>query len=236
MNLKKRIEKTRRQLLRDDIYRRDDYRCRYCGRQFTRDQLTLDHVKPKARRGPSTRDNLVACCTACNKEKRDMSARDFMAIREQAMSDEYYTRLVTCHDCGRAYGGPGWIEAVLPHDLWAKVSPTGGAAGILCINCIATRCDRLGMEDVPVKLTAGPLVAAANAKLLEACRAGDAAIELYYEFRRCVIERLKRHPENPEWNYWNGKCESIDSEIRKSQNNLRAALAACNEQEAHDGQ
>jgi hypothetical protein len=212
MNLKKRIEKTRRQLLRDDIYRRDDYRCRYCGRQFTRDQLTLDHVKPKARRGPSTRDNLVACCTACNKEKRDMSARDFMAIREQAMSDEYYTRLVTCHDCGRAYGGPGWIEAVLPHDLWAKVSPTGGPAGILCINCIAIRCDRLGMEDVPVKLTAGPLIAeAANARLLAVKEAAE-------EYANCEGRRYDTH-------------EHQQVAIRAI-NNLRAAIAACHEQEA----
>jgi hypothetical protein len=215
MNLKKRIEKTRRQLLRDDIYRRDDYRCRYCGRQFTRDQLTLDHVKPKARRGPSTRDNLVACCTACNKEKRDMSARDFMVIREQAMSDEYYTRLVTCHDCGRAYGGPGWIEAVLPHDLWAKVSPTGGPAGILCINCIAIRCDRLGMEDVPVKLTAGPLIAeAANAKLLAGKQAAESLVVA-----------------------WSNKAQKVTSPLEKASifrcaSELSAALAACREQEA----
>jgi hypothetical protein len=229
MNLKKRIEKTRRQLLRDDIYRRDDYRCRYCGRQFTRDQLTLDHVKPKARRGPSTRDNLVACCTACNKEKRDMSARDFMVIREQAMSDEYYTRLVTCHDCGRAYGGPGWIEAVLPHDLWAKVSPTGGPAGILCINCIAIRCDRLGMEDVPVKLTAGPLIAeAANAKLLAVKQAAELALEHVTELRDAWMSGAIRECD--------GKGGTRSNRNVDVETNLRAAIAACREQESPDGQ
>lgn len=64
-----------------------------------------------------------------------------------------------CHDCGRAYGGLGWIEAVIPHETWAMISPSGDEGGILCIQCMATRLDRLQIENVSVKLTSGPMIA-----------------------------------------------------------------------------
>jgi hypothetical protein len=73
---------------------------------------------------------------------------------EASMND--YTG-IQCHDCGDQYGDPGWIEAVVPHDIWAKISPSKDEGGILCVMCIAKRCGRLGLEDVPVLLTAGPL-------------------------------------------------------------------------------
>lgn len=64
-----------------------------------------------------------------------------------------------CYDCGLLYGSDSWVEAVVPEYVWVKINPThdyGG--GILCINCIAKRCDEAGFCDVPVKITAGPLV------------------------------------------------------------------------------
>jgi len=63
---------------------------------------------------------------------------------------------VVCYDCGLPYGGDHWVEAVVPHDVWALISPSGNEGGILCINCMAARLARLGVEDVPLKITAGP--------------------------------------------------------------------------------
>lgn len=63
---------------------------------------------------------------------------------------------VRCHDCGLAYGGASWVEAVVPHETWAEISPTRNEGGILCINCMAARLAGLGMENVPLKITAGP--------------------------------------------------------------------------------
>ncbi len=63
---------------------------------------------------------------------------------------------VCCHDCGAPYGAADWIEAVIPHEIWRQISPTGDEGGILCIGCMAKRLVGLGMDDVPVKLTAGP--------------------------------------------------------------------------------
>lgn len=57
-----------------------------------------------------------------------------------------------CYDCGREYGGPGWIEAVIPDAIWAEISPTHNDGGILCISCIAERLEKRGLHHVPVWL------------------------------------------------------------------------------------
>lgn len=54
---------------RRNLFRRDDHRCQYCGRRGS--DLTLDHVLPRSRGGPTSWDNVVACCRSCNAKKRD---------------------------------------------------------------------------------------------------------------------------------------------------------------------
>lgn len=54
---------------RKNVFRRDDHVCQYCGRH-THD-LTLDHVLPRSRGGPTSWENVVACCKGCNAKKRD---------------------------------------------------------------------------------------------------------------------------------------------------------------------
>lgn len=51
---------------RQNIFKRDAYRCVYCG---TRDRLTLDHVLPRSRGGRDTWQNLVTACQKCNTYK-----------------------------------------------------------------------------------------------------------------------------------------------------------------------
>ncbi len=60
---------------------------------------------------------------------------------------------VQCYDCELDYGGPGWIEAIIPDKVWIKISPTKDEGGILCINCISRRLEKRGYKDVPVWLT-----------------------------------------------------------------------------------
>lgn len=51
------------------LFRRDDHRCLYCGSQFTRQELTRDHVLPKSRGGKDRWQNVVAACRRCNWHK-----------------------------------------------------------------------------------------------------------------------------------------------------------------------
>ena len=46
------------------VYRRDGYKCRYCGADGV--PLTVDHLVTWESGGPSTPENLVACCRKCN--------------------------------------------------------------------------------------------------------------------------------------------------------------------------
>ncbi|MBN2386808.1 MAG: HNH endonuclease [Anaerolineales bacterium] len=54
-------------MTRREVFRRDGYRCQYCGRRTT--DLTLDHVLPKRLEGEHTWTNVVAACSACNHRK-----------------------------------------------------------------------------------------------------------------------------------------------------------------------
>jgi 5-methylcytosine-specific restriction endonuclease McrA len=58
----------RRKITRRAVFARDNWTCQYCG---SRQQLTVDHVIPRSKGGPSTWDNIVAACAPCNRRKGD---------------------------------------------------------------------------------------------------------------------------------------------------------------------
>ena len=57
--------------MRFSIYKRDGYRCCICGRSGAFDDLEIDHIKPIAKGGKSTYDNLQTLCHRCNQLKGD---------------------------------------------------------------------------------------------------------------------------------------------------------------------
>jgi HNH endonuclease len=61
------------------VWERDDYKCRYCGKQLTRFTATLDHVHPVAKGGKNSLENLVTACLECNSKKNVKPLGDFMA-------------------------------------------------------------------------------------------------------------------------------------------------------------
>ena len=65
----RRMPRQNRSVSRKGILLRDGSCCQHCGARLPSGSLTLDHVVPKSRRGLSTRENLVACCFACNNKK-----------------------------------------------------------------------------------------------------------------------------------------------------------------------
>jgi 5-methylcytosine-specific restriction endonuclease McrA len=54
---------------RFNIYARDQNRCQYCGKQFARAELNLDHVVPRSKGGISVWENVVCSCHRCNRMK-----------------------------------------------------------------------------------------------------------------------------------------------------------------------
>ena len=70
-------------LSRFNIYRRDGYKCVYCGSDK---DLTLDHMIPKSKGGGNTWKNLVTCCGKCNRLKDDSSVEEFLERTGYVMS------------------------------------------------------------------------------------------------------------------------------------------------------
>jgi 5-methylcytosine-specific restriction endonuclease McrA len=58
----------RRKITRRAVFARDDWTCQYCG---SRANLTVDHVIPRSKGGPSSWENIVASCAPCNRRKGD---------------------------------------------------------------------------------------------------------------------------------------------------------------------
>src|ERR1700722_17266700 len=61
-----------RKITRRAVFARDGWTCQYCG---SRSNLTVDHVIPRSKGGPSSWDNIVASCAPCNRRKGDMLPR-----------------------------------------------------------------------------------------------------------------------------------------------------------------
>jgi len=79
-NIKKTIiRKCNRQIKNSvawNVYRRDNYTCRYCGRNDV--PLTVDHLVLWEKGGPSIEENLVASCKRCNNKRGNMEYGDWI--------------------------------------------------------------------------------------------------------------------------------------------------------------
>ena len=71
-------------LRRERVFRRDRYRCCYCGTQYPAPELTVDHVEPRMRGGDQSEGNLVTCCRACNAAKAGEAAWSYLARNPDA--------------------------------------------------------------------------------------------------------------------------------------------------------
>lgn len=56
------------------IYARDGWRCAYC---LSDKDLTLDHLRPRAKGGSNVTTNLVTSCLSCNSRRGKRSLRSF---------------------------------------------------------------------------------------------------------------------------------------------------------------
>lgn len=61
---RKRLEPEPYQKLRQEVLRRDGWRCQSCGRQSA---LQVHHVKPRSDLGDDSDENLITLCAACHR-------------------------------------------------------------------------------------------------------------------------------------------------------------------------
>lgn len=67
---------------RFEIFKRDDFSCRYCGRRSPEVVLEVDHVVPASKGGTDDEMNLVTSCWECNRGKSDVPLAEAMTGSE----------------------------------------------------------------------------------------------------------------------------------------------------------
>lgn len=60
-------------LTRHNIFKRDDYRCAYCGSESN---LTIDHIIPRSKGGGNNWENLITSCLPCNNKKDNLTLEE----------------------------------------------------------------------------------------------------------------------------------------------------------------
>lgn len=64
-----RLPKREVKFTRENIFRRDDFTCQYCGQQKEAAELNIDHVIPRDKGGANVWENVVCSCIPCNTRK-----------------------------------------------------------------------------------------------------------------------------------------------------------------------
>ena len=69
------------------ILHRDQWQCQYCDQPSTKTHpLTLDHVIPESKGGPTVVGHLVAACQKCNTKKSNQALTDFLSNDPELMT------------------------------------------------------------------------------------------------------------------------------------------------------
>jgi 5-methylcytosine-specific restriction endonuclease McrA len=79
---------------RPNLARRDEFTCQYCGAELGERDLTIEHVLPRSRGGPTSWENCVAACEDCNARKADRTPREAgMKLRSTPVRPAWKPRL-----------------------------------------------------------------------------------------------------------------------------------------------
>lgn len=101
-------EKIRIKFSRLNVYARDRFTCQYCWRRFVSEELTFDHVVPRARGGKTTWENIVTACVECNAKKQDKTVAEAgMRLKTKPRKPSYLPVLTVLTPMSRV--PPEWI-------------------------------------------------------------------------------------------------------------------------------
>lgn len=61
--------------LRVLVLQRDNFRCKFCGRDANQTVLEIDHITPVSKGGKTELENLITLCMDCNRGKADLEIK-----------------------------------------------------------------------------------------------------------------------------------------------------------------
>jgi len=100
---------------RFNVFLRDRFTCQYCG---AREELTFDHVIPRAKGGNTTWENVVAACSPCNLRKADRMPAD---AEMWPMTGPYQPSVSDLHRNGRLFPPNYLHESWMDYLYWDSV-------------------------------------------------------------------------------------------------------------------
>jgi DNA-binding transcriptional MerR regulator len=74
--------------VRFEIFKRDSFKCQYCGASAPEVMLHIDHIEPLSKGGNNDITNLITSCAACNAGKSDKCLDDKSALAKQRIQLE----------------------------------------------------------------------------------------------------------------------------------------------------
>lgn len=79
--------------IRFEVFKRDSFRCQYCGAEAPHVILHIDHIDPVSRGGTNDITNLITACEGCNSGKSDVPLSDQTAVsKSKRQLDELQER------------------------------------------------------------------------------------------------------------------------------------------------
>lgn len=100
---------------RFNVFLRDRFECQYCG---TGEDLTFDHVIPKAHGGQTTWENVVAACSPCNLRKGGKLPAE---ARMRPAQTPYQPSVAALHNNGRLFPPNYLHESWMDYLYWDSV-------------------------------------------------------------------------------------------------------------------
>jgi 5-methylcytosine-specific restriction endonuclease McrA len=93
---------------RVNIFTRDDFTCQYCGDRLVTEELTFDHVVPRAAGGKTTWENIVTCCVPCNRAKGNRTPEEARMKLRRRPTKPHHLPVVTA-DLDRRQVPEEWL-------------------------------------------------------------------------------------------------------------------------------
>lgn len=69
--------------IRFEVFKRDSFKCQYCGTDATKSILHIDHIQPVSKGGDNSITNLITACFDCNMGKKARLLSDDSAVSLQ---------------------------------------------------------------------------------------------------------------------------------------------------------
>jgi hypothetical protein len=88
--------------IRFEVFKRDGFRCQYCGKTPPEVTLEVDHIQPRSKNGTDDINNLLTSCFDCNRGKRDVVlervpnsiAINLEVLKEKELQLKEYNRFI----------------------------------------------------------------------------------------------------------------------------------------------